>query len=65
MENISIKEFYKEIFDDGETKLEDFLESKSQKDLGHFNVFDTAKFYYSGRKNRKWLTTEGYITKLV
>jgi AraC family transcriptional regulator, transcriptional activator of pobA len=50
MENISIREFYKEIFGDSNSKLDYFLDSKSSNDLGHFNVFDTKKFYYSGNK---------------
>jgi AraC family transcriptional regulator, transcriptional activator of pobA len=50
MENISIKEFYKEIFGDSNSKLDYFLDGKSSNDLGHFNVFDTKKFYYSGNK---------------
>lgn len=50
MENISIKEFYKEICGDNACQLDYFLESKSSLDLGHFNVFDIAKFYYSGKK---------------
>ncbi len=50
MENISIREFYKEICGENGFLLDQFLESKSSNDLGHFNVFDTAKFYYSGKK---------------
>jgi AraC family transcriptional regulator, transcriptional activator of pobA len=50
MENISIKQFYKEIFGDNEEKLNDFLENKNYNDLGHFNVFDTAQFYFSENK---------------
>jgi AraC family transcriptional regulator, transcriptional activator of pobA len=50
MENISIREFYKDIFGDSNSKLDYFLDSKSSNDLGHFNVFDTKKFYYSGSK---------------
>jgi AraC family transcriptional regulator, transcriptional activator of pobA len=50
MENISIKEFYKDIFGEGANQLDYFLDSKSSNDLGHFNVFDTVKFYYSGNK---------------
>lgn len=50
MENISIKEFYKEIFGENESKLDVFLDNKNANDLGHFNVFDTVKFYYSGNK---------------
>ena len=50
MKNVSIKEFYKEIFGYGNSQLDNLLESNSSTDLGHFNVFDTAKFYYSGNK---------------
>ena len=50
MENISIKAFYKEIFGEGGYQLDNFLGSKSSNDLGHFNVFDIVKFYYSGNK---------------
>ncbi len=50
MENISIKEFYKEIFGENNSQLDNFLQSNGSNDLGHFNVFDTVKFYYSGNK---------------
>jgi AraC family transcriptional regulator, transcriptional activator of pobA len=50
MENISISTFYKEIFSDCDHKLDYFLESESNNDLGHFNVFDMVKFYFSGNK---------------
>ncbi|MBK6963204.1 MAG: helix-turn-helix transcriptional regulator [Bacteroidales bacterium] len=50
MENVSIKEFYKTMFGDTVYQHDSFLESKNSNDLGHFNVFDTAKFYYSGNK---------------
>lgn len=50
MENVSIREFYKEICGDSGCQLDYFLDSKSSKDMGHFNVFDIAKFYYSGNK---------------
>jgi AraC family transcriptional regulator, transcriptional activator of pobA len=50
MENISISQFYKDIFGDSDCKLDYFLESKSSNDLGHFNVFDMVKFYFSGNK---------------
>lgn len=52
MENIGIKEFYKEIFGENGCQLDDFLESKSFTDLGHFNVFDIAKFYYNCNKKQ-------------
>jgi AraC family transcriptional regulator, transcriptional activator of pobA len=50
MENISISKFYKDIFRDSTCKLDYFLDSKSANDLGHFNVFDSVKFYFSGNK---------------
>ncbi len=50
MENISIKEFYKEIIGENGSQLDFFLESNSSNNLGHFNVFDTKKFYFSGAK---------------
>lgn len=50
MKNLSIKEFYKDICGDGASQLEYFLESKSSNDLGHFNVFDIAKFYSCDKK---------------
>jgi len=50
MGNVSIKEFYKEIFGDSGSPLDYFLESKSSRDMGHFNVFDIVKFYFSGNK---------------
>jgi AraC family transcriptional regulator, transcriptional activator of pobA len=58
MENISIREFYKDIFGDGESKLDYLLDIKNLNDLGHFNVFDTKKFYYSG--NKKSVMTYNY-----
>lgn len=50
MENVSIREFYKDICGDSGCQLDNFLDSKSSKDMGHFNVFDIVKFYYSGNK---------------
>src|SRR5689334_4489644 len=50
MTNVSIKEFYKEIFGDTGSQLDYFLESNGSNDFGHFNVFDTKKFYFSGTK---------------
>ncbi len=50
MENVSIKEFYKTMFGDTVYQHDNFLDNKNSNDLGHFNVFDTAKFYYSGNK---------------
>ena len=50
MESIGIKDFYREIFGENGSQLDLFLESNSSKNLGHFNVFDTKKFYFSGAK---------------
>ena len=50
MENVSIRDFYKSIMGDGAYQLDYFLEGSTSKDMGHFNVFDTAKFYFSGNK---------------
>jgi AraC family transcriptional regulator, transcriptional activator of pobA len=50
MENVSIREFYKDIFGSSGCQLDYLLDSKSNTALGHFNVFDTAKFYFSGNK---------------
>jgi AraC family transcriptional regulator, transcriptional activator of pobA len=50
MEIVSIREFYKEIFGDNGGQLDYFLESNESNDLGHFNVFDMVKFYFSGNK---------------
>jgi AraC family transcriptional regulator, transcriptional activator of pobA len=50
IESVSIKEFYKEIFGDNGSSLDYFLESNESNDLGHFNVFDMDKFYFSGNK---------------
>lgn len=46
----SIKEFYKDIFGESGFQLDHFWETKSSNDMGHFNVFDIVKFYYSGSK---------------
>lgn len=50
MENISVRDFYKSICGDSGYQLDYFLDSKSSSDMGHFNVFDIVKFYYSGNK---------------
>lgn len=50
MKNVSIKDFYKEIFNDSSGQLDYFLEGNGSNDLGHFNVFDIVKFYFSGSK---------------
>jgi len=50
MENVSIREFYKTICGDNGFQIDSFLDNKSSNDMGHFNVFDIVKFYYSGNK---------------
>jgi AraC family transcriptional activator of pobA len=50
MKNISIREFYTEVFGDNSGQLDYVLENIGSNDLGHFNVFDTKKFYFSGAK---------------
>jgi len=50
MENVSIKEFYKEICGDSGCQLDYFFDSKSSNDLGHYNVFDIEKFYNCANK---------------
>lgn len=50
MSNISIKEFYKEIFGDNASLMDNMLDSQGNSELGHFNVFETEKFYLNGKK---------------
>ena len=50
MENISIKAFYKEILGEHSAQLDFLLDAYDSNSLGHFNVFDTRKFYFSGAK---------------
>lgn len=50
MGNVSITEFYKEIFGENGSQLEYILNNKVNSEIGHFNVFDTKKFYFSGNK---------------
>lgn len=50
MTNVSIKEFYKEIFGENASQFDCILESNSPNEFGHFNVFDTKKFYFNGKK---------------
>lgn len=49
MTNISIKEFYKEILGENGCLI-DIIDSQGNAELGHFNVFETEKFYFSGKK---------------
>jgi AraC family transcriptional regulator, transcriptional activator of pobA len=50
MKNVSIREFYKDIFGESGYPLDHFVDSKNSNDIGHFNVFDTVTFYFSGSK---------------
>lgn len=50
MGNISIKEFYKEIFGESNWQIDALLENYGSNNFGHFNVFDTKKFYFSRSK---------------
>ncbi|WP_317197022.1 helix-turn-helix transcriptional regulator [Flavobacterium sp. CYK-55] len=50
MHTIDIKEFYKEMCGNSNCQLDYFLDQKNNTDLGHFNVFDIAKFYYCNPK---------------
>lgn len=50
MEDISIKQFYRQILGEQNPQVESLFENNTGKDLGHFNVFDTKKFYFSGAK---------------
>jgi AraC-like DNA-binding protein len=50
METKAVKEFYTEIFGTLCTEINQFLENQSTRDIGHFNVFDTACIYRKGKK---------------
>jgi AraC family transcriptional activator of pobA len=50
MSKLSIHDFYKDILGENASKLDYFFENQSTNDLGHFNVFDIAKFYYSNKQ---------------
>lgn len=49
MNNIAIKDFYKEICGDTGCQLDYFWDNESNSDFGHFSVFDIAKFYFSDK----------------
>lgn len=49
MSDISIRDFYKELFYKNIGQLDNILENDGSNEFGHFNVFDTKKFYFSGR----------------
>ena len=44
MSSLSIKEFYKDVLGSSCEELNKFLDSQSNKDIGHFNVFNIEKF---------------------
>ena len=48
METITVKEFYKDIFEGSNKELDGFLDEINTNDIGHFNVFDIKDFYKSG-----------------
>ena len=50
MKNVSIIDFYKDIFGDSPYQLDNFWGSNGSNNLGHFNVFDIEKFYHAGNK---------------
>lgn len=50
MKNIGIKEFYKEIFGNNSGLIDALLNNIGSNGFGHFNVFDTKKFYFSNSK---------------
>lgn len=50
LKNISIHEFYKELFGDNSSQLNYLLDNMGSTDFGNFNVFDTRKFYFSRTK---------------
>jgi AraC family transcriptional regulator, transcriptional activator of pobA len=50
MENITIRGFYKEIFGENGGQLDELFNNTAHIELGHFNVFDIKKFYFSGNK---------------
>lgn len=45
MTTLSIREFYKDIFDDKCQLTENFLNEQNNNDIGHFNVFNIADMY--------------------
>lgn len=50
MDNIGIREFYKELFGNNSSHVDKLLDNSGSNDLGHFNVFDTKEFYFSRTK---------------
>lgn len=50
MQEVSIKEFYKDICTNGSCQLGLLTDINGNTELGHFNVFEIENFYYSGCK---------------
>ncbi|MDX1954185.1 MAG: helix-turn-helix transcriptional regulator [Chitinophagaceae bacterium] len=50
MEKVTIDSFYRELFGDAATQLDDFFEQQSAKNIGHFNVFNIEKLFGNGTK---------------
>jgi AraC family transcriptional regulator, transcriptional activator of pobA len=48
MEIITIKEFYKDVFEGSSKELDNVLGEINTTDIGHFNVFNIKDFYKSG-----------------
>lgn len=48
METITVKEFYKDVFEGSNKELDGFLDDINTNDIGHFNIFDIKDFYKSG-----------------
>ena len=44
-ENISVKQFYKDMFGNNCPVIDGFLDEQNSVDIGHFNVFDIASLY--------------------
>jgi AraC-like DNA-binding protein len=44
-ENISVKQFYKDMFDGNCPHMESFLDEQNSIDIGHFNVFNIEELY--------------------
>lgn len=55
MSNTGIIEFYRDLFGDNEYHLDAILPKNGANDLGHFNVFDIATFYY-GKDDKTAMT---------
>lgn len=64
MENVSIREFYKSICGETSDQLDYFLETKSSRDLGHFNVFEIAKFYDCSRPKSEMMYSRRLYYKI-